>query len=131
MAAGMLVAVSFVYPPLNPGKSGRELAIAVKDATAEPRAAGRPVLAFNPTRVPGAELTNVLYTVNFYSDGVYLKEVASAEELIAELLSGAASFLLADEAALPPLPEELLARMNVVYSTRLSRKDLLLLRFGE
>ncbi len=41
------------------------------------------------------------------------------------------TYLLTDEAELPPLPEELLARMEVVYSTRLSRKDLLLLRFGQ
>ncbi len=121
MAAGMLVAVTFVYPPLNPSKSGRELATIMRDETAESRAAGHQVLALG--------LVNVLHSVNFYSDGVYLKEITDPEELIAELTSGSATHLIANEEELPPLPEGLQARMEVVYSTRLSRKDLLLLRF--
>ncbi len=121
MAAAMLLAVTFIYPRLDPVKSGRELAIEVRDATAESRAAGQPVLALALDNVPRA--------VNFYSDGVYLKDVAGAEELIAMLSSGRSTFLLAREAALPPLPPDLQQRMSTVYSTRLSRKDLVLLRF--
>ncbi len=121
LAAGMLVAVSFIHPRLNPSKSGRELATIMRDETAESRAAGRPVLSLG--------LSNVLHSVNFYSDGVYLKEIDDPQAVIADLSSGDATHLLANEALLPPLPEELLAKMHVVYSTRLSRKDLLLLRF--
>ncbi len=123
MAVAMLVAVSLVYPPLNPSKSGRELATVVRAETAGSRAAGHPVLALG--------LSNVLHPVNLYSDGVYLKEIDDPEELIADLSSGTATYLLANEALLPPLPEELQAKMNIIYSTRLSRKDLLLIRFGE
>ena len=121
MAAGMLLAVSFVYPPLNPSKSARELASVVRAETGESRAAGKPVLALG--------LVNVLQAVNFYSDGVYLKEIDPPKQVIAGLANGGATYLLADEALLPPLPEELLSRMKIVYSTRLSRKNLLLLHF--
>ncbi len=121
MATAMLVAVIFVYPPLNPDKSGRELATTLRDATAESRAAGRSVLAYDLDNIPRA--------VNFYSDGVYLQDVTSAEELISNLPSGAETYLLANKKTLPPLPEALRQRMSTVYTTRLSRKDLLLLRF--
>lgn len=132
MAAGMLVAVTFVFPPLNPAKSGRALGTVVRDATAGHRAAGKPVLGYlwlDPAS-PGVEAINVPRAVNFYSGGVYLKHVSSPEELFAELSSDTA-FLLTYEGALPPLPPRLQRRMSVVYSTRLSRKDLLFLRFGE
>ena len=121
MAVAMLLAVTFVYPVLDPAKSGRELAIVVRDATAEARAAGEPVLAL--------ALDNVSRAVNFYSGGVYLKDVDGEEELIAMLSSKRATFLLANKAALLPFPPDLRQRMRTVYSTRLSRKDLVLLRF--
>ena len=128
-AAALLVAVSLVFPALNPQKSGRELGVTIRDATAESRARGRPVLGLDLEDVPGVGLGNVPKAVNFYSDGVYLKEVSTAEQLIAELSVGGPVFLLANEANLPPLPEEIERRMSVVYSTRLSRKDLVFLRF--
>lgn len=123
MAAAMLVAVTLVYPPLNPVKSGRELATIMREATVESRAAGRPILALALDNVPRA--------VNFYSDGVYLKDVTSDEELFAELSVAQPTYLLANRAALPQLPEHLENKKSVVYSTRLSRKNLLFLRFGE
>ncbi len=122
MAAAMLVAVSFVYPPLNPVKSGRELATIVRDTTATSRASGRPVLAL--------ELENVPRAVNFYSNGLYLQDV-TADQLIAELSTDGVTYLLANKAALPQLSDELEQRKRILYSTRLSRKNLLLLRFGE
>ena len=133
MAAAMLVTVSFVLPTLNPAKSGRELGVTIRDATVEYRAAGRPVLGYLwvETSPPGVEVINVPRAVNFYSDGVYLTYPTGPEELIAELSSGDTVYLLANEATLPPLPEELQQRMSVVYSTRLSRRNLLFLRFGE
>lgn len=121
MAAVMLTAVSFVYPALNPSKSGRELALTVRDATAESRAAGRPVLGF--------DLGNVPRPVNLYSDGVYLDLIDSPEELIERLSSDEAVYLLANVKTLPPLPDPVERRKRVVYSTNLSRKDLQLLYF--
>ncbi|MCP4653953.1 MAG: glycosyltransferase family 39 protein, partial [bacterium] len=123
MAAAMLVAVSFVFPALNPVKSGRQLALAVRDATVASRAAGRPVL--------GLDLGNVPRAVNFYSGGIYLTEVSDPMEAVATLASGGATYLLADEEALPAFPAELQRRLTVVYSTRLSRKDLVLIRCDE
>ncbi len=128
MAAALLLAASFVYPALNPRKSGRELAVAVRDATVAERAAGRPVLGLDLEGIPGVDLGNVPKAVNFYSDGVYLKTVSSPEELAAELAPGRTTYLLANEDALPALPEEIRERMSIVYSTRLSRKDLVFLR---
>ncbi len=127
-ATAMLVAVSFVYPALNPVKSGRELALAVRDLTAGARAAGRPVLGLGVG--VRNQLENVPWAVNLYSDGVYLKDVTDRRQLIAELSGRETVFLLADEATLPPLPEELQRRMSVAFSTRLSRKRLVLLRFA-
>ena len=128
MAAALLVAVTFVYPPLNPSKSGRELAVVMRDATAASRAAGRPVLGLDLEDIPGVDLGNVPKSVNFYSDGIYLKEVSSPEELAAELSAGGPVYLLATRPGVALLPEEIQERMSVLYSTRLSRRDLVFLR---
>ncbi len=120
MAAMLLVVVSFVYPALNPKKSGRDLAYEVRDATAESRAAGRPVLGF--------DLGNLPRPVNFYSPGVYLKEIPTAEQLQAELAAGETTYMVANEKALPTFPDDLRERMSVLYSTRLSRRDVVVVR---
>lgn len=126
-ALAMLAAVSFVYPVLDPGKSGRELGEVMRNATVDWRAAGHTVLAFPPRDPPGEiKLGNVMRAVNFYSGGVYMKEIADLEQLRAELAAAETTYLLANAAA---LPEEERERMNVLYSTRLSRRDLLFLRY--
>jgi len=121
MALGMLVAVSLVYPALNPQKSGRELALVVRDETAASRAAGFPVLALG--------LDNIPNSINFYSDGVYLQEVSSREEILRILENGGATHLLAKASDLPPFPEELERHKEVVYSTHLARRDVVILHF--
>ena len=122
MAVALLVLVTFLYPALEPTKSGRELALAVRDASAESRAAGRKVLALG--------VGNVSRSVSFYSEGLYMEERATAEEALERVSQAQTTFLLVDEKALPPLPKDLHRRMTEVYSTRLSRKDLVLLRFS-
>jgi 4-amino-4-deoxy-L-arabinose transferase-like glycosyltransferase len=122
VAATLLAGVSVVFPLLDPSKSGRELAVAVRDRTAEHRASGGRVLGF--------ELINVVYPVNLYSGGVYLEEVPSSEDLLRELSLHAPLYVLADSELLPELPNAVRQRMRVVYETRLSRKDLQLLYFG-
>lgn len=122
MAAAMIVAVTFVYPALDPSKSGRELAQVVREETAASRAAGRPVLSLDVRNVPKS--------VNFYSNGVYLKELEEPSE-VAESVDGAETYLLTSEAALRELPPELTRRISAVYSTRLSRKDVVLVRIAE
>ncbi len=138
MAAGLLLVVTFVNPALNPRKSGRELAVVVRDATAGSRAAGsrgagsrvagRPVLGLDLAEGAERDLGNVPKSLNFYSDGVYLKWVLSVEDLHAELSTPGTVFLLANEDKLPTLPAEIRERMHVVYSTRLSRRNLVFFR---
>ncbi|RMH15094.1 MAG: glycosyltransferase family 39 protein [Acidobacteria bacterium] len=120
MAAAGLLAVTFVFPALDPIKSGRQLAVVVRDETAPARAAGRPVF--------GLDLGNVVRWVNFYSDGIYLKELASPQELVRAAAAGPV-YLVADEASLASFPRQLRQRMTMVYSSRLSRKDVVLMRY--
>jgi 4-amino-4-deoxy-L-arabinose transferase-like glycosyltransferase len=125
MAVTMVAAVTFVYPPLDADKSGRELARVVREETAASRSAGRQVLALDVRHVPKS--------VNFYSGGVYLEELADEGELAARLAAAdsADTYVLTNEEVLRDLPEALRRRIEIVYSTRLSRKDVVLLRVGE
>ena len=52
-------------------------------------------------------------------------------QLLAELSAPGTVFLLANEDKLPTLPQEIEERMSVVYSTRLSRRRVLLVTNGE
>lgn len=122
MAVAMVTAVTFVYPALEPSKSGRELARIVRDETAASRAAGRPVLSL--------DISNVPKSVNFYSDGVYLKELEDPSEVAENLDGGGETYLLASEASMEKLPQDLRQRMTPVYSIRLSGKNVVLMRIA-
>jgi 4-amino-4-deoxy-L-arabinose transferase-like glycosyltransferase len=124
MALTMVLAVTFVYPLLDAGKSGRELARVVREETAAARAAGRQVLALDVENVPKS--------VNFYSDGVYLKELANEGELAASLAAAGTgdTYVLTTSRVLRNLPEALRQRIEIVYLTRLSRRDVVIIRVG-
>jgi 4-amino-4-deoxy-L-arabinose transferase-like glycosyltransferase len=121
MAALLLVAVSTVYPVINASKSGRELADVVRVETAATRAAGQAVLAL--------DIAYVSRHVNFYGDGIYVRRVDDPSGLAAALTPAAETYALANEKLLPEFPDELRQRMEILYSTRLSRRDIVLLRF--
>ncbi|MEE8523511.1 MAG: glycosyltransferase family 39 protein [Thermoanaerobaculia bacterium] len=128
IAAALLTGSTWILPVLNPAKSGRELAVTVREATAEFRATGR--------RVVGFDLVNVTWPVNLYSDGVYLdlidareEPIEAGEELLRRLAVDDPVYVLANLETQPSLLDHLQGRMSVAYSTRLSRKDLQLLYF--
>jgi 4-amino-4-deoxy-L-arabinose transferase-like glycosyltransferase len=72
--AGYLLVSTALFPAMNPFKSGRPFALTIKEVTAESRAAGETVLAFNTGNLPEAWA--------FYSDGVYTVETVDPERLI-------------------------------------------------
>lgn len=121
MAIAVVVAASFLLPKLDPVKSGRQLAIVVEHETAEARAAGEPIY--------GLGLGNLPRMVSFYTDGLYLQMLSEPEELFLRLASPDTVYLLTDEETLPELPPALDERKRVLYETRLSRRDVVLLRF--
>ena len=121
MAALLLFASAFVYPVLNPVKSGRALAAELSAAVSEVSVADR--------RLVAVDIGNVIRSVNFYTDGIYL-ELVEADELAAILESDAEILVVAHEEALTALEPRHREGMKILYSTRLSRRDLLLLRFS-
>lgn len=121
MATALLVAVSLLFPKLEPIKSGRQLAILVKDESAETRATGQPVL--------GLDLGNLPRQINFYSDGVYLELLSGPDELLSRLTAPGTVHLLTNKASLPALPLALEERKRVLHETHLSRRDVVFLRF--
>ncbi len=122
MTVLLLVVVSAVYPVINPEKSGRELAYVVRDETAATRAAGKAVLAL--------DIAYVSRHVNFYGDGIYVQRIDGPAGLAAELAPTGDTYVLANASLLPDLPDDLRERMEIVYSTRLSRRDIVFLRFA-
>jgi len=122
LASVFLLAATLAFPAINPQKSGRELATVVRDTTATARAAGHPVLAL--------DLGNIPRWVNLYSPGIYLPEIDDPAALGARIPDHAESYLLANEASLAALDQSLRQRMTPMYSTRLSRRDIVLLRIA-
>jgi len=91
-AAAYVLTAMLVFPALDRIKSAREFAETVRDETAESRAAGHPVVAFDVGNLPEA--------VAFYSDGVYMKELGDPAALAAHLGQEARVFAVASDAAL-------------------------------
>jgi 4-amino-4-deoxy-L-arabinose transferase-like glycosyltransferase len=121
MAATLLVAVTLVYPALDPQKSGRELARVVRDETAAAPAVRSPLF--------GLGLENVILAVNFYSDGVYLTVLDEPIELTRRVATGEAH-LLASAGCIADLPPVLKRRLHPIYSTHLSSRDVVLARIA-
>ena len=126
MACIYLFIVTFIYPPANTFKSGRAMGLAIKEHTADSRAAGNEVYAVN--------IRNLYMPFNFYSDGVYFVRVENIKEpdrdMVGELAEHFASdarvFAVADTAILEQLPPELRQRMETVHTHRGSRKSVAL-----
>jgi 4-amino-4-deoxy-L-arabinose transferase-like glycosyltransferase len=117
-AAAYLFLVTAVYPALEPIRSARPFALTIKEATAKSRAAGLPVVAY--------ALGNLPEPFAFYSNGVYTQETNDPAVLERHLERPEAVFAAVNGDELDPLPRELRERLWVVASTRLSRRDVLL-----
>lgn len=120
MATALLVIVTWIYPIVDPHKSGRALAKVVQERTAAVRADGRPVLAMG--------LANVSRSVSFYSNGIYLRELDDPRALGAEISHETDTYLVTNTAQLEKIPAHIRQRMTTLYTTRLSRRDIALVR---
>jgi len=125
-AAGLalvyLFAVTAVYPAFEPRKSARAFAVQMKEATAESRAQGLPVVAFGLANVPEA--------LAFYSDGVYTLETEDPAVLARHLDRAEPAFAVVDGGELGRQAPELLGRLTVVATATLSRQKVLLATNG-
>ncbi len=125
MAVLLLAISTFLYPALNPSKSGRELAAKVEEAVAQMPAESK-LLAVE-LRLP-RRIEYILRHVNLYSEGIYFEEI-DPEDLAPELATGQEVLVLAAVDRLEPLSPQAEARKSILYETTLSRQNILLLRF--
>jgi hypothetical protein len=109
-AAGFVVAyltVAFViYPAFETRKSARPLALAMREASADSRAAGHRVVSYR--------LGNLPEPLAFYSDGVYTLETGVRETLVRHLEQPEQVFAVVNFDDIDTLPEEVHDRVVVV-----------------
>jgi 4-amino-4-deoxy-L-arabinose transferase-like glycosyltransferase len=122
-AVGYLFAVTFVYPALEPRKSARPFSEAAAAATAESRAAGHDVVAYDLSNLPEA--------FAFYGDGLYTVVTKDPEVLAAHLRQPDEVWALVRRPGLDELPRGLRDRLVIVREDRLSRRTVVLVRNRE
>ena len=118
VAVAYLLVATAIYPLFEERKSSRPFALRIKEVTADSRAAGLPVVAY--------DLGNLPEPFAFYSDGVYTVETGDPEVLRRHLERPEPVFAVVNGERLEPLPEALRARLRVIDETRLSRRRVLL-----
>ncbi|MFQ5349755.1 MAG: ArnT family glycosyltransferase [Thermoanaerobaculia bacterium] len=123
LALAYLLVATAVYPLFEPRKSARPFALRIQEVTAESRAAGLPVVAY--------ELGNLPEPFAYYTNGMYTLETDDAQVLRRHLEREERVFAVVDGDRLEPLPEALRDRLGVIDSTRLSRRRVLLVTNGE
>jgi 4-amino-4-deoxy-L-arabinose transferase-like glycosyltransferase len=114
----LLISIT-VFPAANAFKSGREFAITIRDATAESRAGGEPVLAF--------DIGNLTDQYAFFSDGVYFEKTDNAADLKIHIDQEARVLAVVNAERLDELPESLRDRLEVIATTHGSRRDVALI----
>jgi 4-amino-4-deoxy-L-arabinose transferase-like glycosyltransferase len=119
VAAAYLLISVFFFPMADAFKSGRAFAVEIRDATAGSRADGHQVLAF--------DIGNLTDQYAFYSDGVYFERTDNAKDLAAHLDQDARVFAVVNAERLNELPDSLEQRLEVVATTRGSRRDIALI----
>ena len=116
-AAGFVVAylaVAFViYPAFETRKSARPLAVAMREASADSRAAGHRVVSYR--------LGNLPEPLAFYSDGVYTLETGVKETLVRHLEQPEQVFAVVNFDDIDTLPEEVHDRVVVVARYELGK----------
>jgi hypothetical protein len=126
-AAGFVVAylfaVTFVYPALEPRKSARFFSEKAAAATAESRAAGHEVVAYDLSNLPEA--------FAFYGDGLYTVVTKDPEVLAEHLRQPDEVWAVVHRPGLDELPQGLRDRLVIVHEDRLSRRNVVLLRNHE
>jgi 4-amino-4-deoxy-L-arabinose transferase-like glycosyltransferase len=118
-AAAFLFVAAAVYPMANAFKSSREFAGVIAAETAESRAAGRQVLAF--------DLGNLPIHYAFYTDGIYTVETQEIADLERHLDNDGLVYAVANARRLDELPPEIRERMEIIATTHASRRDVALI----
>jgi 4-amino-4-deoxy-L-arabinose transferase-like glycosyltransferase len=129
LAASILPAVGFtvaflfvavaVYPAANTFKSSRDFAEIIKKETADSRAAGQEILAL--------DLGNLPIHYAFYTDGIYTIETKDVTDLERHLDRDERVWAVANAKRLDELSPEILERIEIVATTRASRRDVALI----
>ena len=118
VAALYLIAVTTIYPAMEPRKSARPFTLEVQEVTVDSRTAGNQVLCYR--------LDNLPEHFAFHGDGFYTTETNDWQELARHLEQPETVFAVVHGGEMEPLPEDLKARLWVVAETRLARRDVLL-----
>jgi hypothetical protein len=114
-----LLVATLVYPAFNPVKSGRAFAAVISEETAASRAEGHRVMAF--------DLGNLPVHYAFYTNGIYTIETRDADDLARHLDQDAQVWAVANAKRLDELPPEIRDRLEIVATTRASRRDVALI----
>jgi 4-amino-4-deoxy-L-arabinose transferase-like glycosyltransferase len=119
LAAVFLFVAVFVYPMADAFKSSRDFAGVIAEETAESRAAGHEVLAF--------DLGNLPIHYAFYTNGIYTVETKEVAELAQHLDREELVFAVANAKRIDELPPKIRDRMEIVATTHASRRDVALI----
>jgi hypothetical protein len=119
VAVGFVFVVTAVFPMADTFKSGREFAEVIREATAESRAAGNPVLAFGIGNLPDS--------YSFYSNGVYFVKTNDVADLAAHLDQRARVLAVVRSANLKELADQLGRRLEIVATTGDTPRDVALI----
>jgi 4-amino-4-deoxy-L-arabinose transferase-like glycosyltransferase len=118
-AAAYLFVAVVVFPMADAFKSSREFAGVIAMETAESRAAGHQVLAF--------DLGNLPIHYAFYTNGIYTIETNELEDLARHLDRDTLVFAVANGKQLHELPTAIRDHMEVVATTRANRRNIALI----
>ena len=118
-AAAYLLVASVVLPMADAFKSSRAFAEVIAEETTESRAAGREVLAF--------DLGNLPIHYAFYTNGIYTIETKDSSELARHLDQEVQVWAVANAKRLDELPPEIREGVEIVATTRASRRDVALI----
>ena len=119
LAAVFLFVAVFVYPMADAFKSSRDFAGVIAEETAESRAAGHEVLAF--------DLGNLPIHYAFYTNGIYTVETKEVAELAQHFDREELVFAVANAKRIDELPPKIRDRMEIVATTHASRRDVALI----
>jgi 4-amino-4-deoxy-L-arabinose transferase-like glycosyltransferase len=118
-AAVFLLVAILVYPAFNPVKSGRAFAAIIAEETVDSRAEGHRVMAF--------DLGNLPVHYAFYTNGIYTIETKDSADLARHLDQDAQVWAVANAKRLDELPADIRDRLEIVATTRASRRDVALI----
>jgi 4-amino-4-deoxy-L-arabinose transferase-like glycosyltransferase len=122
VAAAYLVVAVAVFPMADAFKSGREFAVAIRQAVDRWQPEEQRVLAL--------DIGNLTDSYAFYSDGVYFIRTNEVADLADYLAQDPRVLAVVNTARLEELPPELRQRLELLATTRGSRREVALIANG-